>query len=304
MNLHAARHFFILGAAKAGTTSLHAWLDQHPAVQMSDPKEPFFFEAEFENGLAYYHATYFRGADGQRLLGDARHRNLYFPYVPARIHALCPEARLIAVLRNPVDRAYAHWWHWYRLGREALPFRAAIEADEARIRAGQTVSTPVEIVEYSRVLDPDGMGPYRTYLDSGYYAEQLERYLGQFSRDRLKIILFEDLIADPRRVLIDTCGFLGIDPAPPTHMDFAARNTSGRLRWRRARDKILARLVDMLRTEPFSLFTHAGRKKLFDRPPLEPGLREWLHQHYRPHNARLAALLNRDLGAWDKPRRQ
>jgi hypothetical protein len=298
MDLRASRHFFILGAAKAGTTSLHAWLDQHPAVQMSDPKEPFFFESEYERGLDYYHATYFRGADGQRLLGDARHRNLYFPYIPARIHSLFPEARLIAVLRNPVDRAYAHWWHWYRLGREALSFQEAIEADATRIRAGVFVSSPAEITEYGRRLDADGMGPYRTYLDSGYYAEQLERYLALFRKGQLMVILFEDLIADPRQVFIDTCNFLEIDPSSARQPDFSPRNSSGRLRWRHARDKILARLWRSLRTDPLSLMMRAGRKQLLARPPLEPEQRMWLQQHYRPHNARLQKMLGRDLSGW------
>jgi len=299
MNRHTARHFFILGAAKAGTTSVHAWLDQHPAVRMSDPKEPFFFEAEFEKGPDFYHARYFHAPETPQWLGDARHRNLYFPYIPARIHALFPDARLIAVLRNPVDRAYAHWWHWYRLGREALSFREAVAADAARIVAGQGVSTPAEIADYARTLDPDGMGPYRTYLDSGYYAEQLERYLALFPREQLLVIWFEELVAEPRRILADTCSFLGIDPVPVAGMDFAARNSSGRLRWRRARDKILARLATQLRTEPLSVLTRAGRKKLFERPPLEPDMRAWLQQHYQPHNARLRKLLGVELARWD-----
>lgn len=295
----AARHFFILGAAKAGTTSLHAWLEQHPGVQMSDPKEPFFFEAEYERGLDYYHASYFRGADGQRWLGDARHRNLYFPYVPARLRALCPEARLIAVLRNPVDRAYAHWWHWYRLGREPLAFRAAIEADAARIRAGVFVASPAEIADYARRLDGDGMGPHRTYLDSGYYAEQLQRYLDLFGRERLKVILFEDMIADPRRVFAETCAFLGLDPAAAGQVDFTPRNSSGQLSWRHARKVVLKCLGQALVTRPLRLLSRAGRRQILGRPPLAPDMRAWLQQHYLPHNHNLERLIGVKLANWN-----
>lgn len=92
--------FFILGAAKCGTTSLHAWLDFHPDILMSDPKEPFFFEAEYERGREYYRETYFKHWQGQPLTGDARHRNLYFSYIPERIRELNPAARFIILLRE------------------------------------------------------------------------------------------------------------------------------------------------------------------------------------------------------------
>src|SRR5204862_1223537 len=105
--------FFVVGAAKSGTTSLHVYLDQHPDIFMSKPKEPFFFEAEYDRGPEYYYRRYFGGWNGQREVGESRHRNLYFPYIPARIHSYNPNARIIAVLRNPAERAISHWWHWY-----------------------------------------------------------------------------------------------------------------------------------------------------------------------------------------------
>lgn len=290
--------FFLLGAAKAGTTSLHYWLSQHPGICMSEPKEPFFFEAEYERGLEYYRNKYFRHCEGKRLLGDARHRNLYLSYVPARIHASCPDAKFIAVLRDPVERAYSHWWHWYRLGEEQLPFREAIVADAQRIAAGRGVSTPDEIAAYVRGIGASGRGPHRTYLDSGYYAEQLERYFRLFPRDRFRIVLFERMIAGPAAICHDVCRLLGIDDGARVRIDFSMKNSHGRLRWRFARTAIAARFADASRTDPAWLFSGARWKQLLARPPMEAETREWLRAHYRPHNARLAELLGIDLSAW------
>jgi hypothetical protein len=289
--------FFLLGAAKAGTTSLHHWLSQHPDVCMSEPKEPFFFEAEYERGLGFYLEKYFRHCHDKQLLGGARHRNLYLPYVPARIRASCRDPKFIAILRNPVDRAYSHWWHWYRLGQEDLPFGAAIRADAERIEAGFGVFTPEDIAEYVQLIGTSGRGPYRTYLDSGYYAEQLERYFGLFPRNRFKIVLFEQLVADPTAVVREICEFLGVDAA--ARIDYAARNTEGRLSWRHAKDKILSEVVKAFRAEPSVLISRAGWSRLLSRPPMGPDTRNWLHQHFQPHNTRLAELLDVDLAAWE-----
>jgi hypothetical protein len=100
-------NFFILGSAKCGSTTLYEHLGQHPDVFFSTPKEPIFFEAEYEKGFDYYWDTYFAAWDGQAAIGEARHRNLFLPYVAPRVHAACPDARLIVIVRNPVDRAYS-----------------------------------------------------------------------------------------------------------------------------------------------------------------------------------------------------
>jgi hypothetical protein len=87
--------FFILGAAKCGTTSLHGYFGQHPEICVSEPKEPLYFESEYERGVSYYFNRYFGHWSGEPIVGDARHRNLYLPYVPDRIFRYNPSARLI-----------------------------------------------------------------------------------------------------------------------------------------------------------------------------------------------------------------
>ena len=287
--------FFILGAAKSGTTSLHAWLEQHSEIAMSNPKEPFFFEAEYERGLAYYWQRYFNHWAGERLVGDARHRNLYLPYVPARISASAPDARLIAILRNPVRRALSHWWHWFARGRDELYFEAALEVDLSRIAAGNQISTAAEIAGYSAQLCADGRGPHRTYLDSGYYAEQLQRYFAHFPRDRMKIMIFEEVVQNPRRHCAELFEFLGVNPGEARRISYAvfanqAESMVPRIaaRWTTMRTHAMLRGGD----------PPSGPAIVTRGPSMSRSVEAWLVAHYAPYNEALAELLGRRL-PWD-----
>ncbi|HTA92590.1 MAG TPA: sulfotransferase, partial [Polyangiaceae bacterium] len=216
--------FFILGAAKSGTTSLQAWLAQHSEIAMSEPKEPFYFEAEYDRGVAFYWHRYFSHWDGERLVGEARHRNLYLPYVPERISASAPDARLVVILRDPVRRAMSHWWHWFARGREDLYFEEALEQDMARIATANEISTPAQIAFYAAQLGADGRGPHRTYLDTGYYAIQLRRYFELFPRDRFKIMILEEVVENPQQHCADLFEFLHVNPAGAAAIDYNVAN--------------------------------------------------------------------------------
>lgn len=148
---------FILGAAKCGTASLYNWLGQHSQICVSKPKEPVFFEAEFHRGLDFYWDKYFSHYQGQRILCDARHRNLYMPYVPDRIHSVNPNARFIVLVRNPIDRAYSHWWMFHRRSKDKDVFEAAVQDNLARLAKGLRMDTPEEIQLYERTRPKDGL---------------------------------------------------------------------------------------------------------------------------------------------------
>jgi len=258
---------FLLGAAKAGTTSLHSYLGQHPDIFMSDPKEPFYFEAEYESGAAFYFNRYFSAWSGQRLVGESRHRNLYLPYVPERIYLHNPDAKLIAILRNPVERAVSHWWHWYSRGQEPLPLKEALQSDEVRIRSGRRFSDPAEIAAYGDTLDAYGKGMYRTYLDSGYYAEQVHRYAARFGSARLHVIMLDDFRRRTRETLAGVFEFLECDPTLAQKIELTRLNESS-----------------------FGMLAH-----------VTTDLRSWLLEHYRPHNQKLEQLLNCSLQEWEQP---
>jgi len=257
--------FFILGAAKCGTTSLHAYLDKHPDIVMSSPKEPFFFEAEYDYGPTFYFNKYFNRWRGESVVGEARHRNLYLPFVPARIYAHNPDAKLIVILRNPAERAVSHWWHWFSRNMEALSLRKALLADWERIRSGACLANADEIDRYARTLDLQGKGIYRTYVDSGYYYDQLTRYIRLFGRERLHILLFEDLVHNPRDAVTQIFKLLDVDPACARWMDYEVFNRS-----------------------------ESGMQDHVDQATAE-----WLIAHYRQHNRKLEDLLHCKLDAWD-----
>ncbi len=266
----SARHhrfpsFFILGAAKCATTSLHDYLGQCPEVCMSNPKEPFYFEAEFERGPTYYFNRYFSHWAGEPFVGEARHRNLYMPYTAERIFRFNPRARLIVCLRNPVERAISHWWHWFSRNQEPLSFREAIRDDWERIKAGVSYEHRSNQDAYARTLQADGKGILRTYLDSGYYHDQIKRYLKLFPKKQLCTILFDDLIRDPIEVMSNLLEFIGADPANALRGNYKPLN----------------------RSKP-GMLEHVDRDTL-----------SWLVQHYRPHNKFLSQLIGRRLEHWD-----
>jgi hypothetical protein len=259
--------FFVLGAAKCGTTSLHDYLGQHPDVCMSDPKEPFFFEAEHDRGAAYYRNRYFAHWGGEAHVGESRHRNLYLPHIAPLIHAHNPNARLVAILRDPVERAVSHWWHWYSRGQEPLGLADAIEADLERIEAGLDYGTPAERELYRRVMNRDGLPTgreyietYRTYVDTGYYAQQLDRYVALFGREALYVARFEDLVAEPAQTVAAVLEHLGADPAPAASFSYPHRNQGAR-----------------------GFAEHVTE-----------AIRDRLRDHYAPHERALAALLAGD----------
>jgi Sulfotransferase domain len=265
---YALPSLFLIGAAKSGTTSLHVALDEHPDVFMAKPKEPYFFEAEFERGAEFYFRKYFGGWKGEQFVGESRHRNLYLPYVPERIHAFNPRAKLLAILRDPAERAVSHWWHWRSRGAEPLSPFEAFQADLKRVRKGTTISSPVEIREYGATLDSFGKAGHRTYIDTGYYAEQLERYLALFERKQLHVVLFEEFVREPQAILAKIFEFLGADPA------YAKRTR-----------------CTYLNQSPAGMWEHVDDRTW-----------RWLQEHYDPHNRRLGQLISRPLTGWERSR--
>lgn len=247
----------VIGAQRAGTSSLYKYLEAHPQLHASVRKETEYFTFWHERGERWYRAhfpTEMRMAAARRR-GPARSFEatpyyLFHPHAPARAAHLVPGARLIAMLRDPVDRAWSHWQHEVRGGRERLSFDEAIAAEAARIGP-----------EEERLLaDPTyRSNPHHrfSYLARGRYAVQLERWLAHFPREQLLVVRSEDLYTDPAVTFRRIVEHIGVEPWEPT--DF--RNHS----------------YDGLRPE--------------SGPPMAPETRARLVQHFDADNRRLAALL-------------
>jgi hypothetical protein len=207
--------FLIVGAQKAGTTSLHQYLCAHPRVAPSLTKEVHYFDLGYDRGESWYRAHFDPPRRGDEVTGESSPYYLFHPLAPARAAADLPEARIIVLLRNPIDRAFSHHNHELSVGRETLPFEDAL-AREAERLAG----------EEERILaDPRYLSAAHqrhSYLRRGFYAEQLERWFGRYDRDRFLVLSAEDLFAAPAEVVATTQRFLGLEPVVPD--DLTPRN--------------------------------------------------------------------------------
>lgn len=205
-------NFMIIGAAKCGTTSLWSYLDQHPDVFFAPYKEPNYFALAGEtlpdggpaapeviSYLIHPHSvtnferylSLFDFANGQKAVGEASVRYLYYAHAPERIRETVPGVRMIAVLRHPVSRLYSHYCMNVQFQLEPLSLLDALEAEDERREAG--------------------WGWDWHYTNVSSYAAQLTRYLATFEREQLKVFLHEDLVQKPMEVFREVCRHIGID---------------------------------------------------------------------------------------------
>jgi hypothetical protein len=193
--------FIIIGAQKAGTTALFDYLGEHPQIGLSDVKEVHFFDDETRDWSApdygAYHAR-FDLADRSRRWGEATPIYLYWKNSIERISAYHREARLILLLRDPVERAFSHWKMEFARGAEVHPF-------EWCIRQGR-----------QRLFEAEPWGFHRefSYVERGFYGEQVARLLAHFPAEQLLILRSDELDAEPDRTLQRISGFLDIAPPP------------------------------------------------------------------------------------------
>lgn len=205
----------ILGAQKSGTSSLHNYLVQQPGVIEPLRKEVHYFDIAYERGEAWYRAHFGPlGAPGLNL--DSSPYYLFHPAVPQRLHDLVPKAKLIVLLRDPVRRAYSHYWHERDKKRETLSFEDAIAAEPERLGDSHQQLA-------AGTLQRSHAHQHFSYLARGRYAEQLERWFKLFPREQFLLLRFEDLAREPLAALNQTLDFLGLPPA--TAVSLEARNT-------------------------------------------------------------------------------
>lgn len=300
-----APNFLIIGAAKSGTTALWHYLRQHPQVYMSPRKHTRFFSFRTENpgfngprlkresvpyaitDVETYHAL-FRKVSSETAIGEASHSYLYRSEAPERIREYKADMKLIAVLRNPAERAYSHYRQMIRDGRESLDdFVRALEEEKTRIR--------------------DHWWPDFHYVQIGLYHAQLKHYCNLFERRQIKIYLYEDLASEPRAVLEDLFRFLSVDSTFVPEM--AVRyNASGV-----PKSKVLhSTLQGLRRLRPFAervLPEQQGRRLLrlggalhnrnLTNSRLSPEVRRRvIDQYFRDDIVRLQSLIGRELSAW------
>jgi hypothetical protein len=196
--------FVVIGAQKAGTTALYAYLRWHPGITGPSWKEVSFFDRHWWRGEAWYRGQFPLRSRGQ-LVGEASPSYLFHPLAPDRVRSLVPGAKLVALLRDPVERAYSHYQHEVALGREPLTFEDALAAENERTR-GEVERLVADPRAFSRAWWD------HTYVARGLYAEQLERWFAVFPREQLLVVTTDELGERPAETYATFLTFLGAAP--------------------------------------------------------------------------------------------
>lgn len=201
----------IVGAMRAGTTSLFSFLARHPQVAASFCKEVHYFDLRFHHGPAWYRCQFRRPrrpAGGRAIGIESSPYYMFDPRVPGRMAALVPDVKLVFLLRDPVERAFSHYRKNCRDGREPLSFADALAAEDERL-AGE---------EERMLHDPaylSGLHQYYSYAARGRYAEQLIRWRQHFSAAQMLVVDSTRLFASPAEVLAELLAFAGLEPWAP-----------------------------------------------------------------------------------------
>ena len=277
---------FVGGAQKSGTTTLHRLLETHPQIFFPKrPQEIHFFDLEsaYRRGLGWYQGL-FADWRGERVIAQTSPLYLYHPRVAERIAAVAPGARFLFLLRNPVDRAYSHYWHERRYGWESLPFEQALAAEPERLRGGEEARR------------------HYSYLDRGRYAHQLARYLDRFPREQILVLLYDQLTADLAGLGARAAAFLGVDPASlvlPPSGEARRHNPAHLPRW-----PALQRATRGLREPLPRLAWLVDRLNLVEAryPPMKPETRERLAADFASEAEALKRLVGLETGHWFGPR--
>lgn len=264
--------FLLVGAQKSATTSVIHYLGSHPDVFVL-PDEVHFFDRHHHRGLDWYRSR-FAGVKDERAVGESTPEYMYLDEAADRMARALPDVRLLVILRDPVERAYSHFWHNRTRGLEPLGFEAALA------------------VEPDRLQDPNLRARF-SYLDRGRYLRQLRRLAGHYPRERMAIVLFEELGDDRVGVVRSLYRFLEVDDGVIPPAVERVRNRFVTFRSQRLRRPI--------RRLPMPLRRVAARLNVrYTRyPGLDPDVRRRVAATFREENGALAEWLGRDLSAWD-----
>lgn len=192
-------HFFIAGAQRSGSTYLYHICAEHPQIEMAQPVKPepkfFITDTLFERGLEYYKQQYFKGKDGARVSGEKSTSYIETEIAAKRISQCIPSAKIIFILRDPIERAISNYWFSVKNGLEILPIDQAFMTEENRLQN----------YDIGRI----SVSPF-AYLKRGRYIEYVEMYEKYFREDQIYILLYEQLVRSSQ-CLQDLYSFLNVD---------------------------------------------------------------------------------------------
>lgn len=311
-------NFFVVGAAKSGTTSLYEYLKLHPEVYMAPIKETHHFSTDIDSSRfranygrslnkdlskflegdmreGIFHAfvkdwneyvLLFKNVMNEKAIGEVTNSYLFSEVAAKNIKEKFPGAKIIMMLRNPVDRAFSHYLMDLRIGYETEDFMSALKKDIAR--------------------DPKGWGISNMYLEIGQYSNQVKRFMQIFPKEQLRIYLFDDFIKNPEATMKDMFRFLGV--TENTEIDFGKKYNPSFI----PKNKFISKLNTQKRIKdwlkgvlPKSVKSKFKKTLYTDKnlPKIKPEERKFLQDIFREDVTRLSELIHRDLSLWTENRK-
>jgi hypothetical protein len=287
-------NFFVVGAQKSATTSLHFYLSEHPDIFLPKEKESKFFvnDHRYILGIKHYEERHFSEWKGQKVIGEVDPDYMYFEVALERImkHFDIKKLRFVFIFRNPVDRAFSHYLMTARRGMERLPFAKAIECEEERIKR-----------DYRSKM-------HFSYVDRGFYYKQVMRFFRYVDRSQMLFLLYEDLVESPIDSLEMVFKFLNVSDkfVPPNlnnkfnpsrvprnvilHKRLTGNGIEKRivrffLPWTKYRHKLLEKIINLNLSSQHEFYLCEKVKKD-------------LSLRFKDSNEALSKLINRDLDYW------
>lgn len=284
-------NFIIVGAPKAATTSLYHYLNQHPDIFMSTPKEVNFFSREEIEAQGLFYRDYkaksldeyqqlFTGAEKFTAIGEGSVSYLFYPQTPNKIKALLPDVKIIILLRNPLERGFSHYLMDYRLGLCDLAYEDIVFNDHKDKKQGLY---------------------YQQYVQLGMYAEQLKRYFDIFQKENIRIYLQEDLKAAPLGVVRELYKFIGVDS------DYVPDLKESHNSFSMPKNRLVHKIYSFHFIRRFLSLVMPSRVKslltsiFFDRkkkPSLDDRVKKHLATIYNPDIIEVEKMIGRDLSSW------
>jgi hypothetical protein len=309
-------NFFIVGAPKAGTTSLYHYLDQHPDIYMSLMKEPCHFslearpenfvpclrpqaERQVQRVLEYLHGPMteklnggivrewsdylrlFAAATTQRAVGEASVNYLWSKTAASEIASRIPQARIIMVLRSPVERAFSQYLHFVSLDLVTKSFRDHVRA--------------------SLRHSGEGLGIHEPFLEMGFYAEQVQRYLKHFPREQIGIWFYEEAKIRPQEFMRELLEFLEVDSefTPDTSKRYHEPQIARLLKPTQVMRRLgVLQMCKRITPAPILSFARTAVYRPHGSVKMTPEDRTLMLDFYRNDIRRLEEILGRDLGTW------
>lgn len=282
--------FIILGAGKGGTTSIYRYLEEHPQIFLPTTKELYFFAFEGEpdrEGITDFetYKTMFESALPDQVIGEVSSIYLFRPKAAERIYHHVPNAKLIAILRHPAERAFSDYLFHVR-----------------NLHPSVIDSAGNKPLGFEHFIKQDGY-----FVQIGFYYEQLKRYYDRFPAEQIKIYLFDDLVKDPDALMQDLFTFIGVAPdfKPDTekrHNVSGAPKNAALYRLLKEKNPLRSAAATVLKlflpVEVRQNLRSRLIKQNLSRPTLQPEHRQRLIDIYRDDILKTQDLLQQDLSAW------